>query len=69
MRHVTADDAFHRRLYRVGPADLSDNTAQSSGMRRRAAISADTVGSRGLWMGQTHVTPLATSGNHHHGAS
>ena len=62
-------DGFHRRLYQIGPADLSGATAQTGGMRRLEAISGDTVGSSALWMGQTHVTPLTKSANHHHGAS
>lgn len=66
---TSIEDGFHRRLYHVGPADLSAATAQTGGMRRLAAISRDTVASIGLWMGQTHVSPLTTSDNHHHGAS
>jgi uncharacterized RmlC-like cupin family protein len=62
-------DDFHRRLFQVAPVDLSTDTAQTHGMRRVAAISGATVGSRALWMGQTHVSPAASSGNHHHGAS
>jgi uncharacterized RmlC-like cupin family protein len=66
-------DAFHpdlapRRLpLRHVPADALDgDTAQTSGMRRLAAIDA-AVGSEGLWMGQTHVGPEMQSGDHHHG--
>jgi uncharacterized RmlC-like cupin family protein len=71
---VTADwrtdaDGFHRRLYQVASGALSDQTAQTGGMRRVEAISGRTVGSSGLWMGQTHVAPATGSGNHHHGAS
>jgi uncharacterized RmlC-like cupin family protein len=62
-------DAFHRRLHRVAQAALDPETAQTPGMRRLAAISARTVGSSKLWMGQTHVAPSTASGNHHHGAS
>jgi len=36
-------------------------------MQRFAAISNAKVGSRQLWMGQTHVKPGMQSGNHHHG--
>lgn len=66
---TTAPDGFHRRLYQVTPAGLSGVTAQTSGMRRLAAISGHTVGSDRLWMGQTHVAPATGSGDHHHGAS
>jgi uncharacterized RmlC-like cupin family protein len=62
-------DDFHRRLHQVVPAGLSDLTAQTNGMRRVEAISGRTVGSAGLWMGQTHVSPATGSDNHHHGIS
>ena len=48
---------------------LSDQTAQTPGMRRLEAISEKTVGAEKLWMGQTHVAPSTASGNHHHGTS
>ena len=66
---TAAHDGFHRRLHQVAPVALSGQTAQTSGMRRLEAISGRTVGSRDLWMGQTHVAPATGSGNHHHGAS
>lgn len=44
-------------------------TAQTSGMSRMAALSGDTVGSRAIWMGETHVAPGVSSGPHHHGES
>ncbi|GAA0394328.1 cupin domain-containing protein [Microbispora corallina] len=62
------DDPFHRRLHHVGPGGLTAETAQTGGMVRRAAISGATVGSVGLWMGQTHVAPGTISADHHHGA-
>jgi uncharacterized RmlC-like cupin family protein len=68
--HENGDhDAFHRRLYQVAPFNLSGETAQTSGMQRLEAISGNTVGSQGLWMGETHVAPATASGNHHHGIS
>jgi uncharacterized RmlC-like cupin family protein len=63
-----ADD-FHRRLHHIAPGGLSADTAQTAGMRRVEAISGRTVGSRALWMGQTHVAAATASGNHHHGES
>ena len=60
-------DAFHGRLFRITQDGLSDETAQTTGMRRRAAISGKSVGSTKLWMGQTHVRPATASANHHHG--
>ncbi|TMF42579.1 MAG: cupin domain-containing protein [Chloroflexi bacterium] len=38
-------------------------------MSRMAALSGDTVGSRAIWMGETHVAPGVSSGPHHHGES
>jgi uncharacterized RmlC-like cupin family protein len=62
-------DGFHRHLSQVTPASLSGQTAQTAGMRRLEAISIHSVGSKDLWMGQTHVAPSTGSGNHHHGIS
>jgi uncharacterized RmlC-like cupin family protein len=64
-----APDGFHRRLYRIARGALSTATAQTGGMTRVEAISGNTVGSDGLWMGQTHVAPSTRSANHHHGRS
>jgi uncharacterized RmlC-like cupin family protein len=55
------------RIIRGG--DLSDQTSQSEGMSRRAAVSGDTVGSTALWMGETRVAPSTASQPHHHGRS
>ena len=49
--------------------DLSGDTAQTSGMRRSAAISGGSVGAKALWMGRTVVQPGTSSGDHHHGES
>jgi uncharacterized RmlC-like cupin family protein len=62
-------DGFHRRLHQITSGGLSAQTAQTSGMRRVEALSGRTVGSDALWMGQTHVAPATSSGNHHHGSS
>ena len=64
-----AIDAFHRRLHHVAPSQLVGDTAQTRGMRRVEAISGRTVGSRDLWMGETHVPVATNSGDHHHGHS
>ncbi|MGW9170083.1 cupin domain-containing protein [Streptomyces decoyicus] len=76
------NDAFHpdlpdrdaslplrARLHHIRGDALDDDTAQSGGMRRLAAISGSSVGSEHIWMGQTHVAPDTASSNHHHGAS
>jgi uncharacterized RmlC-like cupin family protein len=60
---------FHPKLHHIKACDVSGDTAQTVGMRRAEAISGATVGSRDLWMGQTHVGPATASDNHHHGRS
>lgn len=60
---------FHGRLHQVSRIQLSHETIQTAGMLRLEALSASTVGSRNLWMGETHVAPLTGSGVHHHGKS
>lgn len=57
------------RLHHVRAGELDGDTAQTSGMRRLAAISGERVGSERIWMGETHVAPATASGNHHHGES
>lgn len=51
----------------VRAADLSPQTSQTAGMQRLAAIAADTVGSRNLWVGRVTMEAGARSGAHHHG--
>jgi uncharacterized RmlC-like cupin family protein len=58
---------WHRPLGYTSSADLSGDTAQSSGMRRFEAISGRLSGSEELWMGQAHVAGGARSADHHHG--
>jgi uncharacterized RmlC-like cupin family protein len=53
----------------ITAAELSGDTAQSSGMRRSAAISGAQVGAGELWMGRTVMAPGGQSADHHHGAS
>src|SRR2546425_5306384 len=55
------------RLYHVPSEACTSATAQTSGMTRMAALSGETVGSRALWMGETHVAPRAPSVPHHDG--
>jgi uncharacterized RmlC-like cupin family protein len=62
-------DPWHRPLRHVPSSALSTDTGQTPGMTRREAVSARTVGSAKVWMGQTHVGPRTASGNHHHGDS
>lgn len=62
-------DDFHRTISYIPQTALSGLTPQTHGMHRVEAISAATVSSSGLWMGQTHVSASTASGNHHHGKS
>jgi uncharacterized RmlC-like cupin family protein len=62
-----AEDAWHLRLHHTGHDDLSEDTAQTSGMRRYEAISGKRNGSRKIWMGESRIAPGMNSGDHHHG--
>ena len=68
-RPESSDEGFHPHLHHVRGEDLTPDTAQTPGMRRREAISGKRVGSERIWMGQTHVAPDTRSANHHHGES
>lgn len=56
-------------LRHIRAGELSENTAQTAGMRRAAAISGAICGSSSIWMGTNRMAPGATSGLHHHGDS
>lgn len=57
------------KLHHIPAENCTSSTAQTAGMARFAALSGDSVGSRAIWMGETHVAPRAASGPHHHGES
>jgi uncharacterized RmlC-like cupin family protein len=59
--------AWHARLHHTGHDELSEDTAQTPGMRRYEAISGRMTGSRKIWMGKTVVGPGMVSADHHHG--
>src|SRR4029078_6175014 len=59
--------AWHRLLHHTPHDGLTEDTAQTPGMRRFEAISGKRNGSRKIWMGKTHVAPGMISGDHHHG--
>jgi len=59
--------AWHRRLHHTGHHELSEETAQTPGMRRYEAISGARNGSRKIWMGESRIGPGMVSGDHHHG--
>jgi uncharacterized RmlC-like cupin family protein len=60
-------ETWHQRIEHIRGGGLTSDTTQTAGMRRFEAISGNTVGSRRLWMGRTHVGPDTNSGDHHHG--
>ncbi|MGO8978300.1 MAG: cupin domain-containing protein [Streptosporangiaceae bacterium] len=62
-------DPAARPLRLIRSDELSTATAQTSGMRRAAAISGDLTGAQSLWMGRTVLPPAMSSGDHHHGES
>jgi uncharacterized RmlC-like cupin family protein len=57
-----------REVRVVKPLQLDDNTPQTAGMRRLAAISQSLVGSEALWAGVMLAEPNTASSVHHHGA-
>ena len=59
--------AWHAGLHHTPHDRLSEETAQTPGMRRYEAVSGRMTGSRKIWMGRAHVAPGMVSGDHHHG--
>lgn len=59
----------HPNLQVVRADEVGADTAQTTGLRRYAAISGPRVGAERLWMGRTHVGPAMRSADHHHGES
>lgn len=47
--------------------ELDDVTAQTLGMHRRAAVTAERAGARKLWAGTVTIDAKAKTGPHHHG--
>jgi uncharacterized RmlC-like cupin family protein len=46
---------------------LDDNTPQTPGMHRQAAIDRARVGAQKIWAGTVSIQPNAKTGAHHHG--
>ncbi|HVN43908.1 MAG TPA: cupin domain-containing protein [Steroidobacteraceae bacterium] len=51
----------------IGPDELDDNTPQTPGMFRRAAVTTQSTGAMKLWAGTVTINPKAKTGPHHHG--
>ena len=62
-----ATAAWHRPLHHSAHGQLDSDTPQTPGMRRFEALSARHGGTRRIWMGENHVGPATSSGDHHHG--
>jgi uncharacterized RmlC-like cupin family protein len=62
------DDKWRERGVRiVGAGEFDDNTLQTAGMYRQAAVTADSAGASRIWAGVVTITPDARTGAHHHG--
>jgi uncharacterized RmlC-like cupin family protein len=51
----------------IPAAALDENTAQTPGMHRAAAVTGPRTGAQGLWAGTVTIFPGARTGAHHHG--
>ena len=61
-------DGWKHTGVRVIPGDrLDENTAQTPGMHRAAAINLARVGAQKIWAGTVHIHANAKTGAHHHG--
>jgi len=59
--------APRRRLFHVRAGTLDPDTAQTKGMKRFEALSGRHGGTEKIWLGENHVGPEMSSGDHHHG--
>ncbi|PZX13125.1 putative RmlC-like cupin family protein [Palleronia aestuarii] len=67
--HESGEAAWKHDGIRVIKGDrLDDNTPQTPGMYRQAAIDAARVGAQKIWAGTVAIEPDAKTGVHHHGA-
>ena len=60
-------DSWHRPLHHVRAGALHSDTAQTKGMRRFEALSHRHGATEKIWLGENHVGPEMSSGDHHHG--
>ncbi|MBO1076513.1 cupin domain-containing protein [Roseomonas marmotae] len=61
-------DGWKHTGVRVIPGgSLDENTAQTPGMHRAAAINLARVGAQKIWAGTVHIHANAKTGAHHHG--
>jgi uncharacterized RmlC-like cupin family protein len=63
------EDNWNSRGVRIIPGDsLDQNTPQTPGMTRAAAINYARVGAQKIWAGTVRIEPNARTGPHHHGS-
>ena len=69
IRPGESTDAGRAKEVRVvKPLQLDDDTPQTTGMRRLAAVSHSRLGSEALWAGIMLAEPNTASSVHHHGS-
>jgi len=51
----------------ISAGNLNDNTPQTEGMKRYAAVAKQNVGAEKIWAGKVDIKPNAKTGAHHHG--
>ena len=51
----------------ISEGDLDENTPQTKGMKRYAAVAKNNVGAEKIWAGKVVIDPNAKTGAHHHG--
>ena len=61
------DGWMHSGVRVIAADQLDENTPQTPGMNRAAAINFARVGARKLWAGTVHIHADAKTGAHHHG--
>lgn len=62
------DEEWRLRGVRIiGAAEFDDNTLQTPGMYRQAAVTAASAGASKIWAGIVTIEPDARTGPHHHG--
>jgi len=64
---MTSSDWKYDGVRVVRAGELDDNTPQTPGMNRAAAITHAKVGASKIWAGTVHIHPGAKTGAHHHG--
>jgi uncharacterized RmlC-like cupin family protein len=62
-----SDGWMHSGVRVIAGDQLDENTPQTPGMTRAAAINFARVGARKLWAGTVHIHADARTGAHHHG--